>query len=207
MSRNNVQRERLGRFPRAGTRSAVTPSVWASPSRRGPTTAWRGTSATCWATAAPAWRSESRACMKTWPGTPTGQGGQDGCRSKSRPGHYGSRVCVCASVCVFLSLTLPLARSFQRPHGAGRLRVLPPLEGRRLQGGRPHDARPAQRGHREGRGAVYRKRSLITFLFLTDLYRIVPSPCLGFEFRLIPWLHLSRQTWCVWLQSFGSAGL
>jgi len=110
MSRNNVQRERLGRFPRAGTRSAVTPSVWASPSRRGPTTAWRGTSATCWATAAPAWRSESRACMKTWPGTPTGQGGQDGCRSKSRPGHYGSRVCVCECVC--LSFLNSAARSF-----------------------------------------------------------------------------------------------
>lgn len=60
-------------FPPAGTLSAATPSVWESPSRRDPTTAWSDTSATCWATAAPGWRSESRACTKTWPGTPTGQ--------------------------------------------------------------------------------------------------------------------------------------
>ena len=34
----------------------------------------------------------------------------------------------------------------QRPHSAGGVRVVPDVQGCRVQGGGAHDARPAQRG-------------------------------------------------------------
>lgn len=135
-------------FPPAGTLSAVTPSVWESPSRLALTTAWRDTSATCWATAAPGWRSESRACMRTWPATPTGR-------------YVWKRTNWIARMQVFYLNPFVHLCFFQRPHGASRLRVFPPGKGRRLQSGRSHDAGPAQRGHGEGCRAVHCKFWLI----------------------------------------------
>lgn len=56
----------------------------------------------------------------------------------------------------FYSLVL-LTFVLQRPHGASRVRVLSPFQGRRLQSGGPHDARSTQRWHGEGHRAVYSK--------------------------------------------------
>lgn len=59
----------------------------------------------------------------------------------------------------------------QGPHGASRVRVFSPFQGRWLQSGGPHDARSTQRGHGEGHRAVSRKYLLTLILLSYSLYR------------------------------------